>query len=192
MKLSWNYLQRMLIKLTEYELWNIQQHAKQVCDVIHEKYRNNFRREVVLSHQDNAWLLVDTTCWTLRKPEWNLIQQSRQGHLQIFIYFLINSCILMIESLIQMRRSLMRMISFWTRAYCSVSQKDWKVGRRLHIYYMEITILISFTVFVCIYKLTIIFVFGNFFYCYYSTWYENKSYKSKQRNFRRKELVCMW
>ncbi|GBO11448.1 hypothetical protein AVEN_108409-1 [Araneus ventricosus] len=44
-------------------------------DAIREKRRNEFRRKVVLFHQDNARPHVSTmTDWTLYKLEWDLMQ----------------------------------------------------------------------------------------------------------------------
>ncbi|GBM69777.1 Histone-lysine N-methyltransferase SETMAR [Araneus ventricosus] len=44
-------------------------------NAIREKRRNEFRRKVVLFHQDNARPRVSTmTGWTLYKLEWDLIQ----------------------------------------------------------------------------------------------------------------------
>ncbi|GBO22778.1 hypothetical protein AVEN_202803-1 [Araneus ventricosus] len=46
-----------------------------VHDVIREKRRNEFRRNVVLFHQNHAWPHVSTmTGWTLYKLEWDLMQ----------------------------------------------------------------------------------------------------------------------
>ncbi|GBM46518.1 hypothetical protein AVEN_52158-1 [Araneus ventricosus] len=48
-----------------------------VRNAIREKRRNEFRRKVVLFHQDNARAHVSTmTGWTLYKLEWDLIQNS--------------------------------------------------------------------------------------------------------------------
>ncbi|GBO23018.1 Histone-lysine N-methyltransferase SETMAR [Araneus ventricosus] len=48
-----------------------------VRNVIRENRRNEFRRKVVLFHQDNARPHVSTmTGWTLYKLEWDLIQNT--------------------------------------------------------------------------------------------------------------------